>query len=104
MKKVIEGKVYNTLTAEHIADNDNGCSIRDFHYCYEILYRTKKGNWFLYGEGGAMSKYSQPVGNNSTSGSNRIYALDNEEAIRLLEQWNEVDKLEKYFPDYLEDA
>lgn len=55
MKKVINGKVYNTETAEEVASYSFSNS-NDFRYIREKLYRTKKGNWFLYGEGGPMTK------------------------------------------------
>lgn len=86
MKKVIEGKLYNTETAEELASWHNGCSYNDFNYCREVLYRTKKGNYFIYGEGGAMSKYSRFCGNNSWDGGDDIVPLTIEEA----KEWAET--------------
>jgi len=104
MKKVIDGKVYNTETAEEIENRDNGCYGGDFHQCEEHLYLTKNGRWFLYGEGGPMSKYSRPEENNGWTGGRAIIPLSESEVIELLEKWNKVDALEKYFPGSLEEA
>ena len=47
MKKIIDGKLYDTETAEclgfypHFDGNT-------FHYLREALYRTKKGTYFIY--------------------------------------------------------
>ena len=49
MKKIIEGKTYNTETALLLGDWQNLWK-GDYHYCREELYRTKKGTYFLYGE------------------------------------------------------
>ena len=38
-------------------------------YCREELYLTKKGTYFIYGEGGALSKYSKTVGDDFTAGN-----------------------------------
>ena len=80
MKKVIEGKLYNTETAEELASWHNGCSYSDFNYCKEDLYRTKKGNYFLHGEGGAMTRYSESCGNNSRCEGEDIIPLTESEA------------------------
>ena len=40
MKRIINGKSYNTETAEELARGDNGL-YGDFGYCRESLYRTK---------------------------------------------------------------
>ena len=53
MKKVINGKIYNTETATLIHQWDNGRR-GDFSSCEEDLYRTKKGAFFIHGEGGNL--------------------------------------------------
>ncbi|HBY04436.1 MAG TPA: hypothetical protein DEH07_07875, partial [Desulfotomaculum sp.] len=55
-KKAINRKVYVKAMAELIHEYWNGYSNSDFHYLIEDLYRTPKGNFFLLGRGGAMSK------------------------------------------------
>jgi len=48
MKKVIEGKIYNTETAEAIADNEfsDGTNRMSHGRCL-TLYKTKKGAFFV---------------------------------------------------------
>jgi hypothetical protein len=104
MKKVIEGKVYNTETAEKIYSWDNGFYGGDFKQCEETLYRTKKGRYFLYGEGGPMSRYAKPVGGNAYGYGSNIEVMTDDEAALWLESKNAIAEIEKYFPDYLEEA
>ena len=75
MKKVIDGKLYNTETAELLHEWDNGCYGNDFNECSESLYRTKKGVFFIAGSGGAMSKYAESCGQNSVCGGEGIEPL-----------------------------
>jgi hypothetical protein len=103
MKAIINGKRYNTETAEHIAKFHNGLSHSDFNYIYETLYRTKKGNWFLHGEGGAATKYSKAAGNMS-SGGEHIVPMNDDEVKTWLENTEHPEVIEKYFPDDIEDA
>ena len=105
MKKVIDGKMYNTDSADKLADwsySDPG----DFKYHEKILYRTKKGTLFMYETGGAMSPMAVSLGNNNTGGSSTIYPVSEEEAIQFLE--TEADDgaeiLEKEFADAIEEA
>jgi hypothetical protein len=84
MKKVINKKLYNTETAARLGCWDNGHYTNDFGYCSEDLYRTKSGNFFLHGEGGPMSKYSQSSGNSMGWGE-RIVPLTYDEA----QEWAE---------------
>ena len=96
MKKIVNGKRYDTETATGIASWSNNLGTSDFHYIEEILYRTKNSNWFLYVEGGATSKYSSPQG--SARGYGRdIIPLTIEETQEWLEKHDEVEVLEKYF-------
>ena len=95
-KKVIEGKLYNTEAATKVASWDNGVYGNDFRACDEELYQTKKGNWFMVGSGGPMSKYSVTRGN-STSGTTEIVPMTKEEAYEWLEKNNEIELIEEYF-------
>jgi len=103
MKKIIEGKRYDTETATQVAEYGNGLGEGDFSNYDETLYRTPRGNWFLSGEGGPMTKYSRPCGD-MTSGGDGIIPLSSNEARQWLESHDENDALEKYFSDALEDA
>jgi len=96
MKKVIDGKCYNTETAEECARWSNDLSTNDFHYCSETLYRTRKGTYFLFGKGGAASRYSEPVGNMRGAGT-KIVPLTENEARYWMEQHFDGDDFEAVF-------
>ena len=104
MKAIIEGKRYNTETAEWIASYHNGCTHSDFNYLSEDLYRTPRGNWFLAGEGGPMTTYARHIGNGNKSGSEKIIPFTEDDVIEWLERHDEHEVLEQYFPDYIQDA
>lgn len=104
MKKVIDGVRYDTGKAKEIARYDNGLCGTDFHHMEETLYKTPNGRWFLAGEGGALSKYSEPVGNNGRGGSSDIIPMSEEEAREWLEEHDEVGALEEHFAKDLANA
>ena len=104
MKAIIKGKRYNTETAEWIASYHNGCTTSDFKYLSEDLYRTKNGNWFIAGEGGPMTTYARHVGNGNKSGGKKIIPLTQDDVIQWLEQHEETEVLETYFPEHIDDA
>lgn len=86
MKKVIDGKIYNTETAVELAYYNNGVSQNDFTYIDESLYRTRKGNFFLAGEGGAMTRYAHRCSDNTTCGGEGIFPLTEKEAREWVER------------------
>ncbi len=98
MKKVINGKIYNTETATCIADWDNGRYGRDFGRCEESLFVTKKGVYFIYGDGGAATRWSVPVGNNGSAGGDGIEVLSKAEALEWCETHGvNADTIAEYF-------
>ena len=92
MRKIINGRMYDTDTANFIGSRDNGFMCNDFHYVYEELYRKRTGEYFLYGEGGAMSCYSVSVGNNSWGYGEAICPLDKSEAKEWAERHLTADE------------
>lgn len=103
MRRIIDGKVYDTETATEVAHYWNGLAGNDFRNVSERLYITKKGNWFTAGHGGPMSKYSVSNGN-STSGGDGLEPISQEAALRWLERNDETEAIEKYFSDKIEEA
>lgn len=103
MKKIINGKRYDTETATKIGEYWNGCSTSDFNYLEEELYQKKTGEFFLYGSGGARTKYSRAVGNNCWSGSETIIPLTLEAAQEWAEKHMEADDYERVFGECAED-
>lgn len=65
MKKIINGKLYNTDTAQAIHTIFGAESQSDLCYYEETLYKKRTGEYFLYGEGGPNSKYGRRIDSNS---------------------------------------
>lgn len=61
MKKIINGKRYDTESARLVGEWSNEC--RGFDYCRETLYCKRTGEYFLHGYGGARSTYAEQHGN-----------------------------------------
>ena len=59
--KVINGKMYNTLTAKLLASYDNGLSYTDFDYHSSDLYRKRTGEYFLYIQDGRANCSIRPI-------------------------------------------
>ena len=94
MKKVINGKLYNTDTATPLASR---CEHHgDFRSVDESLYRTKKGSYFLAGSGGPMSKYAVAC-DNGWSGGSDIIPITEEEARGWAERYCDADEYAAVF-------
>ena len=106
MKKVIEGRLYNTDTAKCLGEWSNNIGYGDLNYLCETLYRTKSGAYFLYGEGGANTKYSISEGNNSWSGGEHIQPMDLDAAKEWAEEYLSGDEYIEAFgePEETDDA
>lgn len=85
MKKILNGKLYNTDTAKLIGGYSYGTP-RDFKYIAEDLYKKKTGEFFIAGEGGAMTEYFRQTGQNSYSGGEDIFPLTEKEAREWAEE------------------
>ncbi len=68
MRQTINGKVYDTETAEFIEHNCQGGGTKDFCYYEEDLYRKKTGEYFLAGAGGKLTIYAKGSGTERTGG------------------------------------
>ncbi|WP_236629325.1 MULTISPECIES: hypothetical protein [Lactobacillus] len=93
MKKRINTLMYDTESAKRLGDWFNDYAPNDFQYCHEVLFKKKTGEYFLYGEGGPMSKYwRQEYGNpNGKTGGEDITPLTREEARSWFEMANNAD-------------
>ena len=103
MKKIVEGKRYDTETATLIGEYGYG-SHGDFERIHEVLYRTKTGNYFVAGTGGPKTRYSVQVEQNSWSGSSDIYPLTNDEALEWAQAHLEPEEVEAEFASMIADA
>ena len=97
MKKIINGRRYDTDTAKCMGGDYANCPRNDFNYWEETLYRKNTGEFFLHGEGGPASKYATSVGLNSWGGGERIMPLSLEAAQRWAEEHLDGDEYEKIF-------
>ena len=106
MKSIINGKRYDTETAEEIANWDNGIySRRDFNWCDETLYRTTTGALFLHGEGGPLTRYAESSdGGNSFGSGSSILPMTEQEAVAWLEDRQLPNVIEKHFASHVQDA
>ena len=103
MKKIINGRMYNTDTAFSIGEWSNMSDIRDFNYCSETLYRKRGGEYFLHGEGNAASKYARSSGQNVWSGGEQIIPLSYDNARQWAEEHLDADDYESEFGEVPED-
>jgi hypothetical protein len=97
MKKIIDGRLYNTETATELGDFWNGLGVNDFNSLSETLYRKKNGELFLYVQGGAMTEYSHPLGNNMYCSGEEIIPFTEEQARDWAEVRLDADEYIKIF-------
>ncbi len=96
MKKIINGKRYDTDTAK-ILGSAGYSHPGDFSFWLERLYRKRTGEYFLHGVGGPMSKYARQVSLNEWTGGEEIHPLSPEEAQDWAEKHLEVEEFELIF-------
>lgn len=103
MKAIINNKRYNTETAKLVGEAHHSYP-GDFSHWSAGLYRTPRGNYFLAGTGGPMSRYGHSCGQNSWSGGSKIITLSKQDALEWAQAHLESDEIESAFADSLEDA
>lgn len=103
MKKIINGKVYDTSTAKELGSWSNMADYGNFSQFSETLYRKKTGEFFLHGEGGPMTKYAVAEGSNSWRGGSRIMPMSFSEAKEWAEEHLDGDEFESIFGAVAED-
>ena len=103
MKKIINGRVYDTSTASFAGTWDNGV-YGGLDSVSETLYRKHTGEYFLLGEGGARSKYAKTAGDNHWSGGVQIIPLTWDAARQWSEEHLDPDAYEDMFGEVTDDA
>lgn len=78
MKSIINGKTYNTVTAQEVCELPCSSNQGDFKYHATTLYQTDKGTFFLSGRGGPLSMWAQSEGNGFTGGEGLTVIGENE--------------------------
>lgn len=98
MRKIINGKLYDTEKAEKIDEYWKG-RYGDAEYFEETLYKNSDGTFFIYGYGGAYSKYGRISSDgNGYTDSSSIIVLSEEETKDWLETYGDVEIYLKLFP------
>lgn len=103
MKKIINGKVYDTETAQVLGSWSN-MSDRSFERIDETLYRKRTGEFFLHGEGGPMSRYAVQIGQNNWRGGEKITPLSWDDARSWVESHLNSEDYERIFGPVSEDG
>lgn len=96
MKRIINGKRYDTDTAQFIRTYSSGLSISDFRYYDESLYLKKTGEFFLYATGNGASEYAGRYGDLRGPGE-KIVPLTLDEARAWVEKIEDPDLYEELF-------
>lgn len=97
MRKVIQGKVYDTETAKLMCGVTCDVYGSDFAWHDTNLYRSPKGQWFLAGEGNGFSMWGRDgVGGGGIPGEG-IRLLSDDEARDVLEGEDMDHLIEEYF-------
>lgn len=80
MKRVIDGKLYDTDTAELVCELECPVAYGSFGWHDTALYRTKRGRFFLAGRGGARSMWRRQVDSSAWGPGEGIRVIDADEA------------------------
>ncbi|MDT2830274.1 hypothetical protein P7H62_03700 [Vagococcus carniphilus] len=96
IKKIIDGKKYNTETGILLASQEYE-SRGSWKHLHEQLYKSVKGAYFIAYEGGPLSRYGIDIGNRQVSSSKGIYLISEEEAKEFMAKHTDADKYEKEF-------
>ena len=97
MKKIVDGKKYDTETAHEVGKWENQEDCRDFHYFSETLYRKRSGEYFIHGEGGPLSRYAESLGDSRWGHGEAITPMTIEAAMKWAEKHLDVEAYEAEF-------
>lgn len=101
MKKIINGKLYDTDKARYLGGDSAGDGFSSWS---EELYQKRTGEFFLYGEGGPMTKYAETVSGNTWTGGEKIMPLSLDAARQWAEEHLSADDYAEIFGMPSEDA
>lgn len=96
MKKIINNRLYNTDTAKEIGEYTNG-QVGGLDYMEETLYKKHNGEYFLYGFGGAQTRYAHQVELNGWGSGEEIMPFTFDQAREWAESRLSVDDYAKAF-------
>lgn len=87
MKKIINGKMYNTETAKALGTAYGNAPANSYEYWEETLFQKKNGEYFLHGHGGPASQYAKCIDMNTWSGGDKFTPLTEMEAMKWAEKY-----------------
>lgn len=90
MRKVINGKKYDTNTAKWIGWYSH-LPASDFRHVSETLYRKRTGEFFLHGSGGPMTDYRKRCQDGSWIGDDKIVPMTHDEAKEWAKEHLDLD-------------
>ncbi len=103
MRKIIDGKVFNTDTATLVCDvSPSGFYRGDFRWEDTGLYKSPKGQFFLAGEGGPMSRWAQAEGQNGRRSGSGIELVSDDVARHECERYGTPAQFAAAFGEPLE--
>ncbi|WP_314944901.1 hypothetical protein [Olsenella uli] len=103
MRKIINGKAYDTETAHEVGGWGRG-SYGDFDSVEETLYRKKTGEYFIYGHGGARTRYAKTDELGDWTGGSEIIPVSLDRARKWAEGHLDADEYETEFGPVSEDG
>lgn len=103
MRKIIDGKVYDTETAKFLAEFESNFAVNDFNWYMENLYIKKTGEYFLYGKGNGLTSYKKSMSGGGWTSGEKIIPLSEEEAQKWAEENIESKEYEEIFGEITED-
>lgn len=105
MKRVIEGRRFDTETATLLASVSSTETRTSYSWWTEGLYRTpRSGAYFLAGEGHARSRYAVNLGGGQWGPGERIEPMTEAEAFAWAQRELPADQVEALFPGLIADA
>lgn len=104
MQRVVDRVLYDTETADQIAQYAPTTDKRDRFYLIETLYKTREGGYFLHAEGGPGTRYAKEV--NGQRGIGKVLRpLTREGALDWCEERSiEGETVVKEFADLIENT
>lgn len=102
MKKIINGKLYNTDTAKRLGEWVNDIT-DNLNWVSETLYQKQRGEFFLHGEGGPRSKYAESIGQGNWSSGEKIIPLSYDAAQEWAEEYLDANAYQAAFGPVEED-
>lgn len=106
LRRVIDGKIYDTDTATWLCTVRLGGTRSDFGWEVSSLYKTPRGNFFKAGKGGPASAYRCPGDTGGWTPGFGIIPIAREDALEFYQRHfpDSPKSIEKHFGDMLEEA